>query len=149
MSTLSENAACIRETTPASTTTSHRSATSLASLDHLFTKKTLFWRNSIQAKPPFWKIDFSFVKSTSPNNQFKHEQHCSPFTSRRVSWEAWTRLVVILIQLSKIVGFLISLIYCFRFDRKILPITVNFDTWLSKYFFSSSDYQKTLTFINL
>ena len=137
MSTLSENAACIRETTPASTTTSHRSATSLASLDHLFTKKTLFWRNSIQAKPPFWKIDFSFVKSTSPNNQFKHEQHCSPFTSRRVSWEAWTRLVVILIYLSKIMGILIPLkCPCLHFDRKILTLKVNFDTWLSKYFFS-------------
>ena len=66
-------------------------------------QKNTFLEKFHSSKTPFLKkIDFSFVKSTSPNNQFKHEQHCSPFTSRRVSREAWTRLVVILIHLSKI-----------------------------------------------
>merc|ERR1711981_1145936 len=47
-------------------------------------KKHFFGEIPFKQNPLFEKIDFSFVKSTSPNNQFKHEQHCSPFTSRRV-----------------------------------------------------------------
>ena len=107
MSTLSENAACIRETTSASTRTSQHKKkksnflASLLTLSH-FTKtsKSIFWRPNNSARKNIWRKfkNLKFISSTTPDFQqvqSKNEQHCSPFTSRRISREAWTRYTVI------------------------------------------------------
>lgn len=105
MSTLSENAACIRETTSASTRTSQHKKkksnflASLLTLSH-FTKtsKSIFWRPNNSARKNIWRKfkNLKFISSTTPDFQqvqSKNEQHCSPFTSRRISREAWTRYI--------------------------------------------------------
>ena len=78
MSTLSENAACIRETTSASTRTSQNKKkksnflASLLTLSH-FTKtsKSIFWRPNNSARKNIWRKfkNLKFISSTTPDFQ--------------------------------------------------------------------------------
>ena len=78
MSTLSENAACIRETTSASTRTSQHKKkksnflASLLTLSH-FTKtsKSIFWRPNNSARKNIWRKfkNLKFISSTTPDFQ--------------------------------------------------------------------------------
>merc|ERR1711963_583791 len=94
----------IRETTSASTRTSQhkkKKCNFLASLltlslSHLPKLQKVFFEDPTILQKHIWRKfkNLKFISSTTPDFQqvqSKNEQHCSPFTSRRISREAWTR----------------------------------------------------------